>query len=127
MSFIQYLLLFKESLIRDFAPLMLLLLLSRFSRVQLFVTSWTVACQAPLSSTVSQSLLRFMSIESVMLPNHLILKQLNAEIPYNNAPRYIFKRPENMLTQELVYMFIALQHYSILTIDKSRNTQVSIN
>ena len=43
------------------------------SRVQLFVTSWTVACQAPLSSTVSWSLLKFMSIELLMLSNHLIL------------------------------------------------------
>ena len=34
---------------------------------------WTAACQAPLSSTLSQSLLRFMSIESVMMPNYLIL------------------------------------------------------
>ena len=33
----------------------------------------TSACQAPLSFTVSRSLLKFMSIESVMLSNHLIL------------------------------------------------------
>ena len=37
------------------------------------VTPWTEARQAPLSSTVSWSLLKFMSIESVMLSNHLIL------------------------------------------------------
>ena len=43
------------------------------SRVQFFVTPWAAACQAPLSSTVSQSLLTFMSIESVMLSNHVIL------------------------------------------------------
>ena len=43
------------------------------SQVQLFVTPWTAACQAPLSSTNSQSLLKFMSIELVMLSNHLIL------------------------------------------------------
>ena len=43
------------------------------SCVQLFVTPWTAACQAPLSSSVSWSFLRFMSIESVMLSNHLIL------------------------------------------------------
>ena len=43
------------------------------SHVQLFVTPWTVAHQAPLSSTISQSLLKFMSIEAVMLSNHLIL------------------------------------------------------
>ena len=43
------------------------------SRVHLFVTPWTAACQAPLSLTVSKSLFRFMSVESVMLYNHLNL------------------------------------------------------
>ena len=43
------------------------------SRVQPFITSWTVTHQASLSSTISQSLLKLMSIESVVLPNHLIL------------------------------------------------------
>ena len=38
-----------------------------------FVSMWTVACQAPLSFTVSWSLLKFMSIELVMPSNHLIL------------------------------------------------------
>ena len=37
------------------------------SRVHLFATSWNIARQPPLSSTVSQSLLRFVCIESVML------------------------------------------------------------
>ena len=43
------------------------------SRVRLFVTPWTAAPQAPLSSTISQSLLKFMSIELVMPSNHCIL------------------------------------------------------
>ena len=43
------------------------------SRVQFFATPWAAACQAPLSSTVSRSLLKFMSTESVMLSSHLIL------------------------------------------------------
>ena len=43
------------------------------SCVWLFVTPWTAALQASLSFTISQSLLRFMPIESVMLSNHLIL------------------------------------------------------
>ena len=43
------------------------------SRIRLFVTPWIVAHQAPLSSTISQSLLKFMSIELVMQFNHLIL------------------------------------------------------
>ena len=42
------------------------------SRVQLFATSWTAASQFSLSLTISQSLFKLMSIESVMLP-HLIL------------------------------------------------------
>ena len=37
------------------------------------MTSWTAVKQAPLSSTVSWSLLKFTSIESVMPSNHLIL------------------------------------------------------
>ena len=43
------------------------------SCVQVFLTSWPAACQVPLSFTVSHSLLKFVSIESVMLSNHLIL------------------------------------------------------
>ena len=42
-------------------------------RVQLFATPWTAAHQAPPSSTISWSLLTFLSIESVMLTKHLIL------------------------------------------------------
>ena len=44
-----------------------------FSHIQLFATPWTAAHQAPLSITNSQSLLKHMSIESVMPSNHLIL------------------------------------------------------
>ena len=43
------------------------------SHVQPFVTPWTAACQASLSITNSWSLLKLMSVESVMPPNHLIL------------------------------------------------------
>ena len=43
------------------------------SHVQLFATPWTAARQASLSITKTQSLLKLMSIESVMPPNHLIL------------------------------------------------------
>ena len=43
------------------------------SHVWLFVTPWTAAHQPSLSITNSQSLLKLMSIESVMPPNHLIL------------------------------------------------------
>ena len=43
------------------------------SRVRLFATPWTTACQASLSITNSRSSLKLMSIESVMPSNHLIL------------------------------------------------------
>jgi len=43
------------------------------SHVWLFVTPWTAECQASLSVTISWSLFKFMSLESVMLSNHLIL------------------------------------------------------
>ena len=43
------------------------------SRFRLFVTLWIVAHQASLSFTISWSFLKFMSVESVMLSNHLIL------------------------------------------------------
>ena len=43
------------------------------SHVQFVATPWTAACQASLSITNSWSLLKLMSIESVMPSNHLIL------------------------------------------------------
>ena len=50
-----------------------ILLLVRLSNVQLIVTPWTATCQACLSFTISQSLLKLMSIELVMPSDHLIL------------------------------------------------------
>ena len=49
------------------------LLFSSVTRLCLTVTPWTVACQASLSVTNTQSLLKLMSIELVMPSNHLIL------------------------------------------------------
>ena len=43
------------------------------SCVRLFATTWTVARQASLSFTISLSLLKFISIETVILSNHLTL------------------------------------------------------
>ena len=43
------------------------------SHVQLFASPWTAACQASLSITNSQSLLKLMSMKSVMPSNYLIL------------------------------------------------------
>ena len=51
--------------------------------VWLFGTPWTTAHQAPLSSTMSQSLLKFMSTKSRMLPNNLILCHSPSHFAFN--------------------------------------------
>ena len=49
--------------------------------VRLFETPWTIACQASLYITNSQSLLKLMSIELVMPFNHLVLCRLLLLLP----------------------------------------------
>ena len=51
----------------------IIVVIQSLSSVWLFVTPWTAACQASLSFTVSWSLLKLMSLESVMPPNLLVL------------------------------------------------------
>ena len=58
------------------------------SRVQLFVTPWTAALQAPLSFIISRSLLRFMSFESVILSNHFILCRSSPSPPAFNLSQH---------------------------------------
>ena len=53
--------------------LILLLLFICSGHLQLFATPWTAAYQASLSFTISQSLLKLMSMELVMPSHHLIL------------------------------------------------------
>ena len=76
-NYIQYLIITyngKES--KNWLDSTAILLTQTFSStgfVLLFVTPWAATCQASLSFTISQSLLRLMSIESVMPSYHLIL------------------------------------------------------
>ena len=68
------------------------------SHVLYLVTPWTAACQASLSYSISQSLLKLMSIKSVMPSNHLILLLLPSIFPsirvfsnvalHNRWPKY---------------------------------------
>ena len=51
------------------------------SCIWLFATPWTAACQTSLSFTILQSLLKLMSIDSVMPSNHLILCHLLLLLP----------------------------------------------
>ena len=52
---------------------LMVVVLQLLSRVRLFVTPWTAARQASLSFTIFRSLLKLMSIESMITSNHLVL------------------------------------------------------
>ena len=52
---------------------MVIIVVQLLSRTLLFVTPWTETCQASLSFTISQHLLKLMSTESVITSNHLVL------------------------------------------------------
>ena len=58
-------------IIKLFCIIYVAVIVQSLSRVRLCMTLWTAACQVFLSFTVSQSLLKFMSTESVIC-NHLI-------------------------------------------------------
>ena len=53
--------------LKNFWALPWMVVLQLLSHVRLFATLWTAACQAPLSSAVSQSLLKFMSLQTHLL------------------------------------------------------------
>ena len=55
------------------SELVIIVVVQSLGCVRLFATQWTTTRQASLSFTISQSLLKLMSIESVMPSNHLIL------------------------------------------------------
>jgi len=65
---------FKDFLGESFLlSVLIVIVVQLLSHVRLFVIPWTAACQASLSFTVSRSLLKLMSIESVMPSKHLML------------------------------------------------------
>ena len=65
--------LWKVNRMWEWSPHDMIIVIQSLSPVRLFVTPWTAAHQVSLSFTISQSLLKLMSIESVMPSNHLIL------------------------------------------------------
>ena len=72
------------------------------SRVWLFAIPWTVACQASLTFTISQSLLKLMFIESVMPSKYLILCHSLLLLPsillsfrvFSNEPALRIRKPK---------------------------------
>ena len=79
------------------------------SCVRLFAASWIAACQAPLSFTISWSLLKPMSIESVMPSSHLILCHPLLLLPSVLPSIRVFS---NELTSHQVAKVLELQHQS---------------
>ena len=73
------------------------------SRVQLFATPWTAACQASLSFTIFQSLLKFTSIELVMPSNHLILCHSLLLLPSNFPSIRVFSSELALCIRRLNY------------------------
>ena len=65
-----------------------IIIVQLLSQVRLFATPWTIACKVPLSFTISQSLLKCMSIELVMLSKHLTL----CHIVFKNIIKYQKKK-----------------------------------
>ena len=51
----------------------MLIIVQSLSHAHLFAIPWNTAHQTPLSFTISQSMLKFMSLKLMMLSNHLIL------------------------------------------------------
>ena len=72
-GFMLFVIMLNTFLICDIKDLLISHSVQSLRCVQLFATPWTAAHQAFLSITKSQSLLKLMSIESVMPSNHLIL------------------------------------------------------
>ena len=81
------------------------------SRVWLFATPWTPARQASLSFTVSCSLLKPMSIASVMPSNHLILCRLLLLLPSIFPSIRVF--PVSQLFPSGGQIKLKLQHQSV--------------
>ena len=61
--------------------ILIIVIVQRLSRVQLFVTPWTAAHQASLSFTNSRSLLKLLSVESVMPSSYLLSCPLSSPSP----------------------------------------------
>ena len=81
------------------------------SRVRLFVTSWIAARQASLSITNSRSLLKHMSIESVMPSSHLILRRPLLLLPPIPPSFRVFSNESTLHMRWPKYWF-QLQHQS---------------
>ena len=86
------------------------------SHVRLFLAPRTAACQSSLSSTISRSWFRLMSIESVMLSNHLIpchpilghiVKLLWPQLPHLKSGNHHSVHLEGLIFNEMTYVSLS--------------------
>ena len=80
--------------------------------VRLFATPWTAARQASLSFTISRSLLKLMSIESVMPSNHLILNHPFLLLPSISHSIRVFSIESVLHIRWPKVLVLQLQHQS---------------
>ena len=92
--------------------LSIVVVVQSLSHVRLFVTPWTATRQASLTFTVSWSLLKLMSIESVIRSSHLILCHLLLPMPSIFSSTRVFS---NELT--LCIRWPKYWSFSIISID----------
>ena len=90
------------------------LLVQSLSYVQLFTTSWTAACQASLSFTVSRSLLKLMSFGLVVTSNHLFLCCLLLLLSSVFPSIKVFPNGVSSLHQVAKALVLQLQHQLML-------------
>ena len=88
----------------ELRPLHVPTIVQLLSHIRLFATPWTVARQASLSSTISWSLPKLMSLEFVMPSNHLILC----------CPHYQFQQLGSLGLSYFLYALSPLLLYIIL-------------
>ena len=86
--------------------------------VQLVMTPWTAACQAPLSFTISWSFLRYMSIEWVMPSNHHIFCLPLLFLPSIFPSIKVFSDEWSFFSLHQVAKILVLQHQSFQWIFK---------
>ena len=89
------------------------------SHIWPFATPRTAACQAPLFCTISWSLLKFVSIESVMLLNHLILCRPGSPLVFNLSQHQGLFQWVSSLHQVAKVVKLHIQHpsHSVLSMN----------
>ena len=88
------------------------LVVQLLSHAQLFATPWTTAHQSSLSFTVSRIMLKLMSLESVIISNHLILSSSSPPALNLSQNQGLFQGVDS-LHQVAKVLELQLQHQSL--------------